>query len=332
MDREEIIRCLESDDTTELFRRADEVRRECCGDEIHLRGIVEFSNHCKRGCLYCGLRCANESLTRYRLSPEEILEASRDAFRLGYRTLVLQAGEDEGFSTETLCDVVRKIKSELDVAVTLSVGEKSEREYEAMRRAGADRYLLKFETSNPELFRRLKPDSSMEERWHCLDVLRELGFQVGSGMMVGLPGQTPAMIADDILRMASFDFDMLGIGPFIPHPDTPLAASAPGAVELVLKTVALTRIVTRRAHMPATTAIGSIDPEGRQKALGCGANVLMPNVTPPQYRKLYSIYPGKICIDEKPSDCRGCTAAMAIALGRRIGQGKGDTIRTSLVQ
>lgn len=327
MDRNEILESLGCEDASPLFRMADEVRRKYCGDEVHKRAIIEFSNHCKRNCLYCGLRCDNLKLFRYRLSVDEIFEAAKAAGLQGYQTVVLQSGEDGHYPIDALCDMVRKIKCEIGCAVTLSVGERSREDYRRLKEAGADRYLLKFETSDRELFGKLKPDSSYDERIDCLRWLRELGYQVGSGCMVGLPGQTVDILADDILLMKEFDFDMIGIGPFIPHPGTPLQNTAKGDLDRVLRMVALARIVTKNAHLPATTAIGTLHPEGRQKALRSGANVIMPNFTPPKVRKYYEIYPNKICVNERPEDCGPCVDLLIRSLGRRAGKGQGHSLK-----
>ncbi|OGW92439.1 MAG: [FeFe] hydrogenase H-cluster radical SAM maturase HydE, partial [Omnitrophica bacterium RIFCSPHIGHO2_12_FULL_44_12] len=318
--------------SSDLFAEADRVRKQYCGDEVHLRAIIEFSNYCKRDCLYCGLRKSNGKLTRYRMTVDEIFCAARNAQSLGYQTIVLQSGEDDGFSTDELCGLVRKIKKELDLAITLSVGEKTYEEYRAMKEAGADRYLLKIETTNPELFKKLKPDSDLEKRSQCLENLKNLGFQVGSGVMVGLPGQTLEDLTDDICFFRESDFDMIGIGPFIPHPETPLNQAKKGELNLVLKVVALTRLATLNAHLPATTAIGTIDPAGRQKALMCGANIMMPNATPKQYRRFYEIYPNKICITENPNDCNSCIQNMLRSLGRKLGAGYGHSLKRSMVK
>ena len=219
------------------------------------------------------------------------------------------------------------MKKELDLAVTLCIGERTVEEFKMFKDAGADRYLLKFETSSPSLFKRLKPDSNYAERFRCLEWLRKLGYQVGSGNIVGLPGQTTESLAEDILLFKELDLDMIGIGPFIPHPNTPLAEAPSGTLDQTLRVVAMTRLVTRNTHIPATTAVGTIDPEGRQKALQCGANVIMPNATPREFRKHYQIYPNKICVDESPSNCRFCIAGMVTSLGRRIGSGFGDTMK-----
>ena len=246
---------------------------------------------------------------------------------LDFRTVVLQSGEDPAYSIEELGTLVKRMKKELSLAVTLCIGERTFEEYKKLKDAGADRYLLKFETSDPSLFGRLKPDSAYAERLRCLEWLKELGYQVGSGNIVGLPGQTSEMVAEDILLFEAMELDMIGIGPFIPHPNTPLAGASRGDLELTLKVVALTRMVTRNTHIPATTAVGTIDPEGRQKALQCGANVIMPNATPKEFRKHYQIYPNKICLDESPSNCRFCIEAMVTSLGRKIGSGFGDARR-----
>ncbi|MFA5087479.1 MAG: [FeFe] hydrogenase H-cluster radical SAM maturase HydE, partial [Candidatus Omnitrophota bacterium] len=245
----------------------------------------------------------------------------------GFRTVVLQSGEDAFYSREALCGLVGRIKREIGCAVTLCVGEKTREEYQALREAGADRYLLRFETSDKKLFKKLKPDSSFDARLRCLSWLKELGYQVGSGMMVGLPGQTLATLAEDILLMEKLDLDMIGLGPFIAHPQTPLGGAVGGTLDLSLRVIALTRIVTRYTHIPATTAVGSIDPGGREKALQCGANVIMPNVTPGSYRKYYEIYPHKICLDEKPADCRACIEGMVKSLGRTIDPGYGHSLK-----
>ena len=327
MNREEIIRHLESPDPRELFAEADRVRRSVVGDEVHLRGLIEFSNICDRDCLYCGLRRSNRAVERYRMGTEDIFTAVRDAAALGYPSVVLQSGESARYSLEEMCALVRRIKSETGVAVTLSIGEKTRAEYAALKEAGADRYLLRFETSSEALFRELKPDSSRVARMQCLAWLREVGFQVGSGIMVGLPGQTHAMVADDILLMEELDLDMIGIGPFIANPQTPLGGARSGTLDLTLRAVALLRIITRNAHIPATTAMGSIEPGGREKALQCGANVLMPNVTPVKYRAHYQLYPNKICIKDQPGDCAVCVAGMLGRMGRRVATGPGHSLK-----
>ncbi len=327
MNRADILEALASPDTAELFAAADRVRRECVGDAVHLRGLIEFSNICARDCLYCGIRASSRTVARYRMDVDEIFETAKTAAGLGYKTLVLQSGENDRYPLIAMCLLVRRIKAELGIALTLSMGEKTKEEYAALRSAGADRYLLRFETSSEALFARLKPDSSYTARMQCLRWLKEVGFQVGSGIMVGLPGQTPDILTDDILQMKALDLDMIGIGPFIADPRTPLGATASGTLALTLKVVALLRILTRNTHIPATTAMGSIEKGGREQALRCGANVLMPNVTPTRYRQHYQLYPGKICINDAPGDCRNCVAAMLRALGRTVATDAGHSLK-----
>jgi biotin synthase len=327
--KSEIIAWLQEDDESaiqSLYREADRVRKQYVGDAIHLRGLIEFSNYCKRDCEYCGLRHSNKNAVRFRMPLPEILETALHASSFGIKTVVLQSGEDPSYSIEDLCSLIRDIKK-LDLAITISIGERSYEDYKRLREAGADRSLVRFETSDPSLFARLKPDSRYEQRFQCLEWLRDLGYQVGSGIMVGLPGQSMESIADDILKFKELELDMIGIGPFIPHPDTPLRGNAGGTIDLVLRTTALTRIVTRDTHIPATTATGTIDPSGRQKALQCGANVIMPNMTPSTYREHYLIYPGKICLTEAPGKCCFCVEGMAVELGRTIGLDAGHSLK-----
>lgn len=326
--REDVVTLLSADgpeETKLLFEAANRVREKCLGDEVHLRGIIEFSNHCERNCHYCGLRFGNAELQRYRIEPEQIVEIARRATHLGYRTIVLQSGEDPWYTAETLAGVVRRLKDELQVAVTVCVGDRSREDYEAWKEAGADRYLLKHETRDEKLFARLRPGTRFEDRALRLGWLRELGYQVGSGSMVGLPGQTIGSIAEDLLFLRDLDVEMAGIGPFIPHPETPLSDTEGGTLEMTLKAVATARLLMPWTHLPATTAVGSIDKMGRQKALGCGANVVMPNITPGAYRDRYQIYPNKICLNEEPEHCRPCIEGIIRSVGRKVGTGYGHS-------
>lgn len=327
--RQEILALLEGSagpgEREALFRAADEVRRRYVGDEVHLRGIIEFSNHCVRNCHYCGLRAANRSLPRYRMSPQEMVAIAERAAALGLGTVVLQSGEDPYWDAEKLAAVVREIKRRTGLAVTLSVGDRPREDYARWREAGADRYLLKHETADADLFRRLRPGTTLAGRLERLRDLRELGYQVGSGNMVGLPGQSLASLADDIVLLQELDVEMAGIGPFLPHPQTPLAGAQPGSVDLTLRVLAVARLALPWAHLPATTALGTADPEGRQKALRCGANVIMPNVGPTEYRPLYQIYPGKICLGDRAENCVACLHRMVEGLGRTIGRGPGHS-------
>lgn len=310
-----------------LFDVADGVRRRYVGDDIYLRGLIEFSNVCRRSCLYCGLRAPNAKVERYRMPIAEIVETAERAYHLGFRTVVLQSGEDPWYTVERMCEIIRSIKSRVDLAVTLSIGERPREEYAAMKEAGADRYLLRHEAADAGLYASLHPDLRYEERLRCLRWLRELGYQVGAGSMVGLPGQTLEMLAKDILILRELEVDMVGIGPFIPNPETPLGSAPRGSVEMTLKMVALARIVTREALIPVTTALASIDPLGREKAFLAGANVVMPNVTPLKYRAEYRIYPNKACLTDDAEHCQGCLALRIASVGRRIGTGYGHSPR-----
>ena len=301
----------------ELFAAADAVRKEFVGDEVHLRGLIEFSNICKNNCLYCGLRRDNRNLKRYRMSPEEIVALATRAVReYGFKTIVMQSGED-------LKPILTEIKK-LDVAVTLSIGEKTFAEYAAYREAGADRYLIRIETTDKDLYHRLDPGMSWEERKQCLLNLGKLGYEVGSGIMVGLPGQTLESIADDLLFLKELNIDMAGIGPFIPHPDTPLKDEDGRAFRLSLRTMAIMRLLLPDINIPATTAMETLHPDGRIIALQCGANVIMPNVTEGEYRQLYQLYPGKAGLNETPLHSKTSIGARIEAIGRKIGSGYGS--------
>ncbi|OGR78557.1 MAG: [FeFe] hydrogenase H-cluster radical SAM maturase HydE [Elusimicrobia bacterium GWC2_64_44] len=328
MERDEMINWLSPDrDPADLYARADKARREAVGDAVHLRGLIEFSNFCRRRCYYCGIRAGNAKVRRYRLTEGQVLDCARTAKRLNYGSVVMQSGEDSHWGPAQLAEVVSKVKRETGLAITLSVGEHTREEYKLLRAAGADRFLLRFETSDRRLFGMFKPDSDYDNRFRCLAWLKEAGFQVGSGVMAGLPGQTLESMADDILLFKRLELDMVGIGPFIANPDTPMAGAVSGTLDAALRMVALTRIVTKNAHIPATTAMGSIDPQGRQKALRCGANVLMPNISPTEHRVDYSLYPGKICTNEAPEQCAGCVDAMLDSLGRKRAEGAGHSLK-----
>jgi len=451
------------DRLAQLWRLADQTRREFVGDEVHLRGLIELSNHCARQCAYCGLRAGNAALARYRMSDEEILDCARQAVAFGYGTVVLQSGEDPALDAERVAELIRRIKSETPLAVTLSLGERREDELARWRAAGADRYLLRFETSNPALFARIHPAANKGERreergegtstttgphpnplpkgegteqnsprplgegtkqdsprplgegtkqdsprplgegsgvravndatgphpnplpkgegteqnsprplgegtkqdsprplgegskqdsprplgegpgvrahprLNLLGVLRCLGYEVGSGVMIGIPGQTFDDLADDIELFARLELDMIGVGPYLRHPNTPLAdehtwpEAPPGrqvpADELTTcKAIALARLVCPRANIPATTALATLNKaQGRELGLARGANVVMPNITPPRYRALYEIYPDKACVVESGEQCHACIAARIEKLGRRLGRGRGDS-------
>lgn len=318
---------LEGEEQEALFAAADRVRTRVMGDGVHLRGLIEFSNICRMDCCYCGIRRSNRHVHRYRMAPEEIVAAAQGAWRLGYGSVVLQSGEGDALNPEELARVVREIKVATPLAVTLSVGERTREEYALWREAGADRFLLRHETADPDLFARLRPGRRLEQRLQCLQWLRELGYQVGSGFMVGLPGQTVGTIADDILLLRRLNVEMAGIGPFIPAPNTPLAGAPAGTAERTLNAVACVRLTIPDAHIPATTALGTIHPRGRQLALACGANVIMPNVTPRRYREHYQLYPNKICLQEEPEQCAPCVAALILGEGRFVANGPGHSPR-----
>lgn len=318
---------LEGEEQEALFAAADRVRTRVMGDGVHLRGLIEFSNICRMDCCYCGIRRSNRHVHRYRMAPEEIVAAAQGAWRLGYGSVVLQSGEGDALNPEELARVVREIKAATPLAVTLSVGERTREEYALWREAGADRFLLRHETADPDLFARLRPGRRLEQRLQCLQWLRELGYQVGSGFMVGLPGQTVGTIADDILLLRRLNVEMAGIGPFIPAPNTPLAGAPAGTAERTLNAVACVRLTIPDAHIPATTALGTIHPRGRQLALACGANVIMPNVTPRRYREHYQLYPNKICLQEEPEQCAPCVAALILGEGRFVATGPGHSPR-----
>ncbi len=321
--RGEIITLLTTPDATDLLAVADRVRKQFVGDEVYLRGLIEFSNYCKNNCLYCGIRAGNLHVHRYRLTPQEIVRTARQAVSYGYKTVVLQSGEDVWFDTDKLCHIIREIKK-LDVAVTLSIGEKTREEYAAYRKAGADRYLLRIETTDKMLYEKLDPGMSWDNRVRCLYDLKELGYEVGSGSLVGLPGQTMESLANDLLFFQKLPVDMAGIGPFIPHPQTPLAQEkTDGHFELALKMMALMRLLLPDINIPATTAMETLHPQGRLVALQAGANVVMPNTTDTEFRPFYELYPGKICVGDNAAKCRGCVEQKINSIGRHIAPGKG---------
>lgn len=321
--KEEIVALLKDDENRdELYKAADRVRKKYVGDEVHLRGLIEFSNICKRNCMYCGLRRDNKSLKRYRLKEDELIDLARKAKTYGYQTVVLQSGEDDYYTVDRLKHIVSEIKK-FDLAVTLSLGEKTYEEYKAYKEAGADRYLIRIETTDKKLYEDLDPGMSHENRKECLCNLRKLGYEVGTGCLVGLPNQTLESLADDILFFKEIDADMIGVGPFIPNEDTPLGKEKTGDFHLSIKVTAIIRLLMVDTNIPATTAMESLEPEGRSKALKAGANVVMPNVTEGEYRKLYALYPGKICVDDTPNHCRKCITLKINKIGRSVSDKKG---------
>jgi biotin synthase len=342
LDRTKILDWLREDRDerlAELWCRADETRRRHVGDAVHLRGLVELSNHCVRQCTYCGLRAGNREIVRYRLTADQILDCAHQAVRLGYGTVVLQSGEDLELTAGWIADVVRRIRDETSLAVTLSLGERSPAELALWKDAGADRYLLRFETSNPRLFKAIHPPRSGQpfSRPELLRIVRLLGYEVGSGIMIGIPGQSHDDLADDLRLMQNLDLDMIGVGPYLPHPETPLGRHAkrfrlPGGGQVpndertTYKIIALVRLLRPRANIPSTTALATINPvNGRELGLQRGANVIMPNITPVEYRESYQIYPDKTCIRDTASACHQCVQLRIRRIGRTPGSGRGDS-------
>lgn len=312
---------IESDEFNEpLAEAADIRRRENYGDKVYIRGLIEFTNYCRNNCYYCGIRRDNKKAERYRLTKDEILLCCDEGYRLGFRTFVMQGGEDPYYTDEMICDIVSKIKSRYpDCAVTLSIGEKPRESYQAFFDAGADRYLLRHETADPEHYGKLHPEAmSLENRKCCLFDLKEIGYQVGSGFMVGSPYQTTENLISDLRFLQKLQPDMIGIGPYITHADTPFAEFKSGDVMLTLRLVSILRLMFPYALIPSTTALGTIHPQGRELGLKAGANVVMPNLSPVSVRKFYSLYENKICTGEEAAQCRGCLERRVESAGYKI--------------
>lgn len=312
-----------------LFEAADAVRREHYGIDVFLRGLIEFTNVCQNDCYYCGIRKSNHHAERYRLTTEEILSCCDNGYEMGFRTFVLQGGEDPRNTDEAICSIVDRIKTQFpDCAVTLSIGERSRDSYQALFHAGADRYLLRHETATDGHYRKLHPtELNLENRKRCLYDLKEIGFQVGAGFMVGSPGQTAKELVADLRFLQQLQPDMIGIGPFIPHHETPFAAEKPGTLEMTLRMLSILRLMFPYALLPATTALGTISPIGRELGLKAGANVMMPNLTPNHARKHYDLYDNKICMDESAGKCRYCQENRVRTAGYRIVCDRGDVRR-----
>ena len=340
LDRKEIGRWLRAEDPDaleNLWRRADEVRRANVGDEVHLRGLIEISNYCVRHCTYCGLNAANRKLSRYRMKIREILECALEARKRGYGTVVLQSGEDYGITRDRMTEIIRSIKRETGLALTLSLGERPPADLAAWRAAGADRYLLRFETSDRRLYSRIHPPRHHGDshRIKTLVQLSRLGYEVGSGVMVGIPGQSYESLSQDLEVFHRLDLDMIGVGPYIPHPDTALAMESaekpladedqvPNTELLTYKVIALSRLIRPDANIPSTTALAALNREnGRELGLCRGANVVMPNLTPHRYRISYEIYPNKACLFDREDAGSDCLRERLSRLGRTIGKGPG---------
>ncbi|MCL2028347.1 MAG: [FeFe] hydrogenase H-cluster radical SAM maturase HydE [Bacteroidales bacterium] len=304
----------------ELFTKADNVRRAHYGTDVYIRGLIEISNYCRNDCYYCGIRKGNQHVERYRLNKDEILSCCKEGYRLGFRTFVLQGGEDATFSDAWICDTVSEIKRlHPDCAVTLSLGEKSYDSYKAYYDAGADRYLLRHETANAEHYHLLHPNSmSLENRKNCLWDLKKIGYEVGSGFMVGSPHQTTENLIEDLRFLQELQPDMIGIGPYISHQNTPFRDYKNGDLHQCLRLIAILRLMFPYALIPATTALGTIDSEGRELGLKAGANVVMPNLSPVKVRKQYELYDHKICTNEEAAECRMCLENRVAAAGYHI--------------
>lgn len=309
-----------------LFEQADRIRRENYGTDVYLRGLIEISNYCKNDCLYCGIRKSNPCVKRYRLEKDEILECCKTGYKLNFRTFVLQGGEDLKYTDDEICEIVSEIKKLYPkCAVTLSLGEKSFDTYKKYYEAGADRYLLRHETADEEHYKKLHPNTmSFQNRMQCLRDLKKIGFQTGAGFMVGSPFQQTENLISDLMFLKDFQPEMVGIGPFIPQKDTPFGDEKQGSLRDTLIMVALTRLLLPNALIPSTTALGTIDPNGRELGLKAGANVVMPNLSPARFRKLYSLYDNKICTGEEAAECRACLQKRVESAGYNIITDRGD--------
>ncbi len=309
-----------------LREKAVAVRKAVYGNAVYVRGLIEISNICKNDCLYCGIRRSNANADRYRLTREDILLCAEEGYGLGFRTFVLQGGEDGYYTDEVLCGIVRALKRRFpDCAVTLSMGERSFESYKALCEAGADRYLLRHETADKAHYETLHPkEMSFDNRMRCLRDLRALGYQVGCGFMVGSPGQTPQTLAKDLAFIADFQPDMCGIGPFIPHKDTVFRDRPAGTVELTCFLLSVIRLLCPTVLLPSTTALGTIDPLGREMGIESGANVVMPNLSPVSVRKKYMLYDNKICTGEESAECKNCLAMRMASIGYEVVTDRGD--------
>ena len=325
----ELIRLIEDSDpdtSNQLTELADRTRKKYYGKKVFLRGLIEISSYCKNDCLYCGIRKSNKNAQRYRLDRDSILECCRNGYELGFRTFVMQGGEDNFYDDTFMCGIISEIKNKYpDCAVTLSLGERTKKSYMRMKEAGADRYLLRHETASEELYRKLHPNNmSLENRKKCLFELRKMGYQAGSGFMVGVPFQTAENIVQDLRFLQELRPHMIGIGPFIPHHDTPFADFKGGTLELTLKLLGIIRLMFPNVLLPATTALGTIAPNGRELGLKTGCNVVMPNLSPVSVRKKYDLYDNKICTGEESAECKACLQRRIESAGYEIAVERGD--------
>lgn len=323
----ELLACADDEESrTALAEEAVRIRKKYYGDVVYTRGLIEFTNYCKNNCNYCGIRRGNLHAKRYRLTKEEILSCCENGYALGYRTFVLQGGEDGWFTDDRMCEIIREIKERYpDCAVTLSIGEKSYESYKRFKEAGTDRYLLRHETANEEHYQKLHPaQMSLANRKQCLYHLKELGYQVGAGFMVGSPGQTMECLAEDLVFLKELQPEMVGIGPFVPHHDTEYAKEPAGSVALTIYLLSVIRILLPKVLLPATTALGTMDLQGREKGILAGANVIMPNLSPLKNRKAYELYDNKICTGEESAECRGCLERKMASIGCTLSGERGD--------
>ena len=315
-----------------LASAADKVRRKYYGNKVYIRGLIEFTNYCKNNCYYCGIRAGNSQAHRYRLTKEQILDCCSEGYRLGFRTFVLQGGEDPYYTDERICHIVAAIRAQHpDCAITLSIGEKERASYQAYFDAGANRYLLRHETADAEHYAKLHPASmSLANRKRCLFDLKEIGYQVGSGFMVGSPFQTPENLLADLRFLQELMPDMIGIGPYITHEQTPFAQQKSGTAEQTLRLLSMLRLMFPYALLPSTTALGTIHPQGRELGLKAGGNVVMPNLSPVNVRKLYELYENKICTGEEAAQCRSCLEARVRMAGYEIVTDRGDVAKNMI--
>lgn len=329
MDKQALAELIEKNKETpssEILEQAQSICQQSYHKSVYMRGLIEFTNYCKRNCYYCGIRQSNNQVHRYRLSKEQILSCCEQGYALGFRTFVLQGGEDPFFNDEILCDITSSIATMYpDCAITLSVGERSRESYQRLFDAGATRYLLRHETATDSHYQQLHPDDmTLTTRKECLFTLKEIGFQVGAGFMVGSPYQTSEHLAEDLLFSKELQPHMVGIGPFIPHKDTPFREEEQGSLSTTILMVALTRILLPQSLLPATTALGSIDPKGREQGILAGANVVMPNLSPLAVRNDYSLYDNKICTGDEAAECRGCIERRINSIGFDLLVTRGD--------
>lgn len=318
---EELLKLLSTNEyDSELHTLADEVRREIYGEDVYIRGLIEISNYCKNDCYYCGIRRGNKSAVRYRLTKDDILACCEEGYKLGFRTFVMQGGEDPYYTDDVMCGIVSAVRERYsDCAITLSLGERSYESYLALYNAGANRYLLRHETANAEHYGKLHPQSmNLQNRKDCLFNLKEIGYQVGSGFMVGSPYQTTENLVEDLRFLQKLSPDMIGIGPYVTHAQTPFASFENGSVELTLRLLSVLRLMFPYVLLPSTTALGTLHPQGRELGLKAGANVVMPNLSPVKVRKLYELYENKICTGEEAARCRGCLEKRVEAAGYKI--------------